>query len=99
MQVKPGMKLHSTVCDAVFMLIKGAGDLDLACGGVALSAQAPASLEAIDEAFAGGTATGKRYQDPAETVELLCVKAGKGTPTLGGVPLEIKAAKALPSSD
>jgi hypothetical protein len=34
-----------------------------------------------------------------ESIELLCTKGAKGTLVLDGVPLEIKQAKQLPSSD
>jgi len=37
--------------------------------------------------------------DEAGTVELLCVKAGKGSLAIGGVALQTKDAKPLPSSD
>ena len=38
---------------------------------------------------------GKRYVDDGDTIELLCTKAGDGVPALGGVPLQLKEAKAL----
>jgi hypothetical protein len=59
----------------------------------------PAERGDINPAFASGTLTGKRYVDDAGTVELLCVKAGKGSLSLGGVALVLKEAKPLPSSD
>ena len=42
---------------------------------------------------------GKRYVDEAGTVELLCVKAGKGSLAIDGTILRTKDAKPLPSSD
>ena len=42
---------------------------------------------------------GKRYVDEAGRVELLCVKAGKGSLAIDGVALKTKDAKSLPSSD
>ena len=42
---------------------------------------------------------GKRYVDAAGTVELLCVKPGKGTLAADGVALLLKEAKPLPASD
>lgn len=59
----------------------------------------PAELGALDPAFSEGTNMGKRYVDEAGTVELLCVKPGKGSLSIGGVALQIKDAKPLPSSD
>jgi hypothetical protein len=42
---------------------------------------------------------GKRYVTADGTIELLCVKPGKGSLALNGVALQIKEAKPLPSSD
>ncbi len=42
---------------------------------------------------------GKRYVDEAGTIELLCVKPGKGTLALDGAALVLKEAKPLPASD
>lgn len=44
---------------------------------------------------------GKRYVDEANTIELLCTRAGAGagTPTLEGAPLSLRDAKPLPASD
>ena len=42
---------------------------------------------------------GKRYVDSAGSVELLCVKPGKGSLALDGVVLTVKDAKPLPASD
>ena len=57
------------------------------------------SCAAVDPAFAEGTKMGKRYVDAAGTLELLCVKAGQGSLAVGGVALQTKDAKPLPSSD
>jgi hypothetical protein len=55
--------------------------------------------DSLDPALAGGTLLGKRYADEASGLEVLCTKAGAGTLTLDGVPLEVKSPKPLPSSD
>lgn len=94
--MKPGMKLKSAVDDAEFMVIKGAG-LTVDYGGAPLSDQKPATPGALTSG--AGVQIGKRYVDEAGTLELLCVKAGKGGLSLGGVPLQLKEAKPLPSSD
>lgn len=99
MQLKAGSKLHSVVCDTDVMVIKGSGDVALTCGGAEMAAARSGAAGELDAAFAGGTAMGKRYQSADGSVELLCIKPGKGTLAIDGVPLEIKAAKALPSSD
>jgi hypothetical protein len=99
MLLKAGTKLHSAVCDTDIMVIKGAGDIALCCGGVSMVASRNGISGQIDPAQSGGTTMGKRYQTVDGAIELLCIKPGKGTLTVDGVPLEIKAAKALPSSD
>lgn len=96
--MKPGSKLKSAVCDTEVMVIK-AGDGVLECGGAPMAEDKPAQLGEIDPAFAEGTKMGKRYVDTAGTVEFLCVKAGKGSLSIGGVALQPKDAKPLPASD
>lgn len=97
--MKPGMKLKSAACDTEVMVIKGSGDIAIECGGAPMGEQKPATLAPINPAFAEGTKVGKRYVDAAGTVELLCVKAGKGSLAIGGTALQVKDAKPLPSSD
>lgn len=98
MQLKAGTKLHSSVCDTDVMVIKGSGEVALTCGGAEMTTARVASGD-LNPAFAGGTAMGKRYQNADGSVELLCIKPGKGSLAIDGTPLEVKAAKALPSSD
>jgi hypothetical protein len=96
--MKPGTKLKSAVCDTEVMVIKGV-DAIVFCGGAPMLDDKPAALGTIDPAFAEGSRIGKRYVDAAGTVELLCVKAGKGSLSIDGVALTTKDAKPLPSSD
>ncbi|MET0270096.1 MAG: hypothetical protein ABW173_06670 [Sphingomonas sp.] len=96
--MKPGTKLKSAVCDTEVMVIKGS-DAVVSCGGAPMGEAKPADAGEIDPAFAEGTKIGKRYVDAAGTVELLCVKAGKGSLSIDGVGLATKDAKPLPSSD
>jgi hypothetical protein len=96
--MKPGSKLKSTVCDTEVMVIRGSG-LVVECGGAPMAEDKPAASGEVNPAFAEGTKIGKRYVDAAGTVELLCVKAGKGSLSIGGVALQTKDAKPLPSSD
>jgi hypothetical protein len=98
MQLKAGTKLHSAVCDTDVMVIKGSGEVNLTCGGAPMTA-ARGDLGELDAALAGGTAMGKRYTNADQSVELLCIKPGKGTLAIDGVALELKSAKPLPSSD
>lgn len=96
--MKPGTKLKSTVCDTEVMIIRGA-DVVIECGGAPMAEERPAEGAELDSAFAEGTQMGKRYVDKAGTVELLCVKPGRGSLAIGGVALNTKDAKTLPSSD
>lgn len=96
--MKPGSKLKSAVCDTEVMVIRGSGVV-VECGGKPMAEDKPSALGEVDPAFAEGTKIGKRYVDAAGSVELLCTKAGKGSLSIGGVALQTKDAKPLPSSD
>ena len=97
--MKPGTKLKSAVCDAEVMVIKaGAGGV-LCCGGSPMVAERSGERGPIDPAFADGAKMGKRYEDAAATVEILCIKPGAGSLSIDGTALTIKEAKPLPSSD
>jgi hypothetical protein len=96
--MKSGTKLKSAVCDTEVMVIRGA-EVVVECGGAPMAPERPAERGAIAPAFAQGTFIGKRYVDAAGTLELLCVKPGKGSLSIGGVPLQLKDAKPLPASD
>jgi len=102
MDLKPGSRWKSAVCDGEVVVVKAPSEaLALECGGhamVAFGAERPAGLSPAAER-AEGILTGKRYTDEASGIEVLCSKAGKGSLSLGGRPLSVKAAKALPSSD
>jgi hypothetical protein len=96
------MRLRSSVCSTEVMVIQAPdGDVDVTCGGAALvPLGTPAATGgALDPAAAGGTKIGKRYTDAAGELELLCTRAGDGALALAGMPLVIKGAKPLPSSD
>jgi len=99
--LKAGARFKSAVCDTQIMVIKApAGEFELACGGAAMVAPAAVVGEAtLSAAHAGETLIGKRYVNADESVELLCTKGGKGALVLNGVPMEVKQAKQLPSSD
>jgi hypothetical protein len=96
--MKPGTKLKSAVCDTEVMVIRGSG-VTVECGGAPMAEERPAGNAGMNPAHTAGTQIGKRYVDAAGTVELLCVKPGKGSLSIGGVALTTKDAKALPSSD
>ena len=96
--MKPGTKLKSAVCDTEVMVIKGT-EAVVECGGAPMVDEKPAEAGTLNPDFAEGTQMGKRYVDADGTVELLCVKAGKGSLSIGGIALTTKEAKTLPSSD
>jgi hypothetical protein len=97
--MKPGSRLKSAVCDSEVIVVRAGADTVVECGGQPMVAERAADRGAIDPAFSAGTMTGKRYVDEAGTLELLAVKAGQGSLSVGGKALLLKEAKPLPSSD
>lgn len=103
MELKPGSRWRSAVCETEIVVVRGPGgvDAELECGGhpvIPLDAERPHDL-AIDQGFADGTHIGKRFTDANGGVEVLVTKGGRGTLSIGGQPLRQKEAKPLPSSD
>lgn len=100
MDIKPGKRLQSTVCETEVIVVRGAGDLDLRCGGAPM---VPAgTTSAAGAPVAGqdsGTLLGKRYEHVDHGIELLCVKPGKGSLAIGADQLSVVAAKKLPAAD
>ena len=101
MLVKTGARLKSTVCDAEVMIISApANDIDLSCGGAPMADAKTAVKNGEPHAdHAQGIQIGKRYVSEAGDLEVLCVKAGKGSLAVSGSPLKAKDAKKLPKSD
>jgi hypothetical protein len=101
--LKVGTRLKSAVCTTEVMVVAAPKDqdLDIRCGGVPLLGPGETAPDgaALDGTASTGTALGKRYVTPAGDLELLCVKPGKGSLTVGATPLTLKEAKQLPSSD
>ena len=98
---RAGQQLVSAVDSTAVIVIKApAAECTVTCGGVAMAtAGGPVTAAAPDPALMAGTQLGKRYVDDADTIQLLCTKAGGGTLALDGNPLQIQAAKPLPASD
>ena len=96
-ELKPGARFQSTVCSTEVIVVKGAGEVDLTCGGAPMVASGSAEISGSpsDDA-AGGTQLGKRYGNADETIELLATKAGDGSLAADGGALEIAQAKTLP---
>jgi hypothetical protein len=101
--VRPGTRLKSTVCQTEVVVVKPPNDgaALLRCGGAELVAASEAAPTggSLDPALSGGTLLGKRYIDDVTAVELLCTRQGEGTLTIADRILEIKAAIALPTTD
>ena len=100
--LKPGARLFSAVCSTELIAVKAPpGDLDITIGGVppVLNAADRGANGSVVDGHGGGASMGKRYVDEADTVELLCTKAGDGVPALDGALLHLKEAKPLPASD
>jgi hypothetical protein len=102
MELKAGSRWRSAVCDTEVVVVKAPSTpVELACGGhplLPIDQDRPAGAT-IDDAFAAGTAIGKRYADDAIGIELLATKGGAGSLSVNGTPLDLKTAKPLPSSD
>lgn len=99
--MKAGSRLHSAVCDTAIVVVKPAGDLTIQCGGAAMLDE-PGGAEdrvAVAAGHDGGTQLGKRYEDVASGLEVLCVKGGVGSLSVAGRAMTVKASKQLPSSD
>ncbi|MGC9667615.1 hypothetical protein ACNTMW_13790 [Planosporangium sp. 12N6] len=97
--MKTGTRLVSVVCTTEVMVIKGA-DVVLECGGSPMvEAGADRSGDATAPGLGGGTELGKRYTHAESGLQVLCVKPGVGTLTVGGARLEQLVHKQLPSSD
>lgn len=101
MELRPGQKLHSAVCDAQLVVVRAPSTgVDVRCGGAPLLTDDQAADGAtLDASLGDGPLLGKRYVDEDLGLEVLCTRAGKGALTVHGRPLVVKGAKPLPSSD
>jgi len=102
MQLTPGSRWKSAVCDTEVVVVKAPkAEIALQCGGEAMIAHAAAKPEGGKpaEGLAGGTQPGKRFADDVTGLEVLCTKGGKGSLSIGGRPIGAKEAKKLPASD
>ena len=101
MEVKPGTRLRS-VADATEIIVVKApkADVDLRCGGHPMAPiDAPPGDAPVASGFDQGTLIGKRYAHDRAGLEVLCTVPGAGALSVGPELLELKQAKALPSSD
>ncbi len=101
MELKPGSRFRSQVCETEIVVVKVGDGGELACGGapvVPIDAAVDGTATMRD-GHDGGTLLGKRYTDETTGVEILCVRPGTGALSIDGRLLELKTAKALPASD
>lgn len=99
MDLRPGLKLFSTVSDVQMVVVKAPGEsVEVACGGQPMVEAEPADTAGTSDA-GEGPQMGKRYADEAMGIEMLCTRPGDGALTMNGNPLELKGAKPLPASD
>ena len=98
---RAGQQLVSAVDSTTVIIIRApVAECTLTCGGVTMADPGePVAGAEPDPSLMGGTQIGKRYVDEADTIQVLCTKAGSGTLALDGKPLVIQAAKPLPASD
>jgi hypothetical protein len=102
MNLKPGLRLASTVCTTEVIVVKPpTAGVDLRCGGHPMvpKGETPPADAKLDDAQREGTEIGKRYADESSGLEVLCTKAGEGSLTIGDERLLLQGAKPLPSSD
>jgi len=102
MELKPGSRWKSAVCDAEFVLVRPPKTpVDLECGGAPVIPHAEAKPVggALSPDHSAGSAAGKRYADPESGLEALCSKAGAGSLSVDGRALAATDAKKLPASD
>ena len=102
MDLKPGSRWKSAVCDAEFVVVRPPKTpATLECGGAPVipHAQARTAGPAVSADHAAGSAAGKRYADPETGLEALCSKAGAGSLSVDGRAILATDAKKLPASD
>lgn len=97
---RPGDQLASATSTTRVIVIRAPQDSvrPIECGGTPMVPVQDAPADG-PPGQAPETLIGKRYVDPADTLELLCTASGAGHLTYGGEPLAVKPPKALPASD
>lgn len=102
MQLKPGSRWKSAVCDTEVVVVRASGaEISLECGGHPMIEHSAAKVAGLTpaEGHASGTQAGKRFSDEASGLELLCTKGGAGALSVDGREIAMKEAKKLPASD
>lgn len=101
MKLRVGLALASAVDDTNVIVTRVAdGGVTLTCGGVEMieKGSTPPAADADPEQMQGSL-IGKRYVDVADSIEVLCTRAGAGSLAVDGQLLVTAQAKTLPASD
>lgn len=108
MELKPGSRWRSAVCDTEVVVVRppdrpvtfriGGAEALSAGAGQPAGAGPPAS-PGPDAALADGTLLGKRYADQVTGLQVLCTRSGSGTITVDGRRATVVAPRRLPASD
>jgi hypothetical protein len=102
-RVVAGQTLSSVTDTTAVIVVRAPGEeVQITCGGQPMAAGTagpPAGTGPAVPAAAAGPQLGKRYENAAATIELLCIKAGTSPLAVNGETLTIKTAKPLPASD
>lgn len=102
MELRPGQKLHSAVCEAQVVVVRApTSPVEVSCGGAPLltDGEQPDGTPQLDPSLGEGPLLGKRYVDEEVGLELLCTRPGQGALRVDGRAVTLKGAKPLPSSD
>ncbi len=108
MELKPGTRLRSQVDDTEVIVVRSpsgeaSSDGTLTCGGrpmIGIDEERAILPPLASGDESGGTLLGKRYvHADSDDLEVLVTHAGTAGLAFGGVPLVVKAARPLPSSD
>ncbi|AYJ50336.1 hypothetical protein [Rhodococcus sp. P1Y] len=97
---KTGERLRSQVSTVQFVVVRAdAGIGDVMCDGHAFAREGEDVTAGAPSSDGPQVLIGKRYEDEAGTIELLCVTGGNGNLTLADSSLQVKVPKPLPASD
>ena len=100
MELQPGIQLKSAAGTTEVIVVKPPNvTVTLTCAGLPMLGRDQTPPDDVAGSPGGSTLLGKRYVDEATDIEVLCTKAGEGELAVDGRPLQLKAAKPLPSSD
>ncbi len=96
----PGTRVFSTACTTEMIVVRAPEEaVVVTIGGAPVRAAAGDPEVSPADGYDGGSLLGKRYVNQADTIELLCTRAGDGAAAVDGELLVVKDAAPLPASD